>query len=137
MFEYIFGILKEKQPQKAVIDTQGIGYKILIPLNTYTKLPNIDSPTTLYISHIVREDSQTLYGFFEKKDRDLFETLLQVSGIGPKTGIGIIGHMDSEQLQQAIASSNISVLSKLPGIGKKTAERLVLEMKDKMKNFAS
>ncbi len=138
MFEYIKGILQEKQPQKAIIETNGIAYKILIPLSTYAKLPEVNSPLTLYLSHIVREDSQTLYGFYEKSERDLFETLITVSGIGPKTALGMIGHMSLENLQQAIASSNIQMLSKLPGIGKKTAERLILEMKDKIRsNFST
>ena len=85
----------------------------------------------LYLSQVVREDAHTLYGFLLKEERDLFEVLLSISGIGPKTAAGIIGHMDTGSFQRAIAAADIRLLSKMPGIGKKTAERLVIEMRDK------
>jgi len=88
---------------------------------------------TLYLSQVIREDAHTLYAFDQKEERDLFEILLSISGIGPKTAAGIIGHMEVSTFQRAIASSDIRLLSKMPGIGKKTAERLVIEMRDKFK----
>jgi holliday junction DNA helicase RuvA len=119
MYESIKGILKEKEPLKAVVESYGIGYRLTIPLNTFTRLPAVESNVQLFLSQVVREDSNTLYAF---------------SGIGPKTAVGIIGHMDMQTFHNAILSADTRILSKLPGIGKKTAERLVLEMRDKVKN---
>lgn len=133
MFDFIKGILKDKEPLKAVVEAGGIGYRLTIPLNTFTRLPAHEAPVTLHLSQVVREDSNTLYAFAEKQERDLFEVLITLSGIGPKTAIGIIGHMDMHTFQNAILSADTRILSKLPGIGKKTAERLVLEMRDKLK----
>jgi len=118
------------------VETAGIGYRLTIPLNTYTKLPALKSPVELYLSHIVREDSEALYAFASKEERDLFEVLLTISGIGPKTAVAIIGHIDISSFQRAIAASDTRLLSKIPGIGKKTAERLVIEMRDKFKTYA-
>ncbi|MDE3045342.1 MAG: Holliday junction branch migration protein RuvA [Verrucomicrobiota bacterium] len=136
MFEFIKGTLIEKTPIKAIVEAAGIGYRLSIPLNTYTRLPAPKSPVELYLSHIVREDSEALYAFATQEERDLFETLLTISGIGPKTGIAIIGHIDISSFQRAIAASDTRLLSKIPGIGKKTAERLVIEMRDKFKTYA-
>ncbi len=102
-------------------------------MSTYTRLPDSESEVCLYLSQVIREDAHTLYAFLVKEERDLFEVLLSISGIGPKTAVGIIGHMDVSSFQRAIASADIRLLSKMPGIGKKTAERLVIEMRDKFK----
>ncbi len=134
MYESIKGILKEKEPLKAIVEASGISYRLAIPLNTFSRLPTLDSPVSLYLSQVIREDSHTLYAFLEKPERDLFEVLITISGIGPKTAVGIIGHMDMQTFQSAILNADTRLLSKLPGIGKKTAERLVLEMRDKIKN---
>ena len=136
MYEFIQGTLIEKEPLKAVVEAGGIGYRLKIPLTTYTKLPAAKSKVTLYLSHIVREDDEALCAFATKEERDLFELLLTVSGIGPKTGLAIIGHIDIASFQRAIAASDIRLLSKIPGIGKKSAERLVIEMRDKFKTFS-
>jgi holliday junction DNA helicase RuvA len=133
MYESISGILKSKDPQRAIVEAAGIGYRLAIPLSTYTALPHLESPVQLYLSQVVREDSNTLYAFAHREDRDLFETLTTISGIGPKTAISIIGHMNTTALQRAVAAADTVLLSKLPGIGKKTAERLVIEMRDKFK----
>ena len=133
MYEAIQGILKAKEPMKAIVETGGIAYRLIIPLNTYTHLPTLDSPIRLFLSQVVREDAHMLYGFISKEDRDLFEVLIGLTGIGPKTAVAIIGHMEMEALQRAIAAADIRILSKIPGIGKKTAERLVIEMRDKFK----
>jgi Holliday junction DNA helicase RuvA len=134
MYEAIRGILKDKDPAKAVVEAGGISYRLTIPLSTYTNLPLIESPVYLFLSEVVREDAHTLYAFLEKEERDLFEILIALSGIGPKTAVAIIGHIDICSFQQAIAAADVRLLSKIPGIGKKTAERLVIEMKDKIKN---
>jgi holliday junction DNA helicase RuvA len=136
MYEYIKGKLIEKDPTHAVIEANGIAYRVLIPLSTYSALPIQETNLLLYTSFQVKEDSQALYGFSQKHERDLFETLITISGIGPKTGLALIGHLDFSTLQLAVANSNTNLLSKVPGIGKKTAERLVIEMRDKFKKIA-
>jgi holliday junction DNA helicase RuvA len=132
MYEYIKGLLINKDPMRAIVEAGGIGYRITIPLSTYTQLPALQAIIELHLSHVVREDAELLYGFISKEARDLFELLLTVSGIGPKIGIAIIGHIDIGSFHSAIAGSNLNLLSKIPGIGKKTAERLVIEMRDKL-----
>jgi Holliday junction DNA helicase RuvA len=133
MYESIKGILIDKTPQKAVVEAGGIGYRLAIPLNTYTRLPESDKIVQLFLSQVIREDSNTLYAFYQKEERDLFETLITLSGIGPKTALAIIGHLEIAAFQRAIHSADVQLLSKIPGIGKKTAERLVIEMRDKFK----
>ena len=133
MYESIVGILKEKEPLKAIVETGGIGYRLSIPLNCYTHLPPLNNSVHFFLSQIVREDAHTLYAFLHKEERDLFEVLIHISGIGPKTALAIVGHMELEALYRAISASDIRLLSKIPGIGKKTAERLVIEMRDKLK----
>jgi Holliday junction DNA helicase RuvA len=133
MYEFIRGTLQEKEPLRAIVETQGIAYRLAIPLSTYSRLPPIQTPVLLYLSHVVREDAHTLFAFFTKEDRNLFETLIAISGIGPKTAQAIIGHIDLTTFERAIHAADTRLLSKIPGIGKKTAERLVIEMKDKFK----
>ncbi len=133
MYEAIKGSLKEKEPLKAIVEAGGISYRLTIPLNTYTRLGPLESSVHLFLSQVVREDSHTLYAFLAKEERDLFEILIGLSGIGPKTAVAIIGHMEIGPFQRAIAAADIRILSKIPGIGKKTAERLVVEMRDKIK----
>ena len=133
MYESIKGILKEKDPLRAIVETNGIGYRLAIPLSTYTQLPALEAAVHLHLSQVIREDAHTLYAFIAKEERDLFEMLITLSGIGPKTGLAIIGHMEIGAFQRAIAAADVRLLSKIPGIGKKTAERLVIEMRDKLK----
>ncbi len=132
MFESIKGQLIDKTPSKAVVEAGGIGYRLTIPFSTYSRLP-ASGPVLLFLSQVVREDSNTLYAFLEKEERDLFEMLITLSGIGPKTALSIIGHLEISAFQRAIAAADVRLLSKIPGIGKKTAERLVIEMRDKIK----
>ena len=133
MYDYIKGKLAFISPTKITIEINGIGYIIHIPLSTYCDLPQLNNSITCFTSLIVKEDSHTLYGFIIKQERDLFESVITVSGIGPKTGLALIGHLDINNFKNAISSSDIKLISKVPGIGKKTAERLVIEMRDKIK----
>lgn len=135
MFESMTGTLKDKEPLRAIVEVSGICYRLSIPLNTFTRLPAVNSPTHLFLSQVIREDAHTLYAFIEKDERDFFEVLITISGIGPKTAIAIIGHIEMNSLHNAILSADIRILSKIPGIGKKTAERLVIELRDKLKNM--
>jgi Holliday junction DNA helicase RuvA len=132
MFEYIKGTLTQASPVKVTLETHGVGYLLFIPLNNYAKLPNIGSPLTLYVSSVIREDSHRNYGFLTLDQRDLFEGLIEVSGIGPRTALALLGHMEINDLQFAIAQGNVTAICKIPGIGKKTAERLVIELRDKV-----
>ncbi len=132
MMEYIKGTLTSSSPAKTIIETGGIGYKIHIPLSNYSKLPKIGDPLCLFISTVIREDSHKSYGFLTADERDLFETLIEVSGIGPKTALSLLGHLEALDLQIAISRSDITSICKVPGIGKKTAERLIVEMRDKI-----
>ena len=135
MYDFIKGTLVESNLTKAVIDVNGIGYKLFIPISTFQEMPNIGNDICLYVSFVVREDAQILFGFLRKEERDLFEMITTVSGIGPKTGISLIGHLEYQNLITAISHADIKLISKVPGIGKKTAERLVIEMRDKLKLF--
>lgn len=133
MFESITGILKEKNPIKAVVETHGIAYRLLIPLCTYQRLPSPNTSVLLYLTQVVREDAHILYAFHGKEERDLFELLITLSGVGPKTALSLISHVEVGAFQHAIACADSRLLSKIPGIGKKTAERLIIEMRDKFK----
>lgn len=132
MYSFIRGELKESHPTHAVIEANGVGYKILIPLNVFSELPQVGLECLLHVSYVVREFSHALYGFTLAFERDLFETLQNVTGIGPKMALSLIGHLGKEALATAVHGENISALCKVPGIGKKTAERLVIELRDKV-----
>ncbi len=133
MFEFFKGKLQEKGPNHIVLEVNGIGYKIFIPLNVHVLLPEISKEIFLYTTFVVREEAQTLYGFLKKEEKALFELLLTVSGIGPKSALALLGHLDLATFQQALQTHNIAWIAKTPGIGKKTAERLIIELKDKVK----
>lgn len=133
MIVYIEGILREATPLQAVIDCGGLGYLVHIPVTTAEKLPKIGQKTLLHTVAIYREDSQSLYGFASKDERDLFLLLTEkVSGIGPKSAISILSKLSLQVLSDAIGRNDIALLSKCPGIGKKTAERICVELKDKL-----
>ena len=132
MYEYIKGKLIEVDTQKVIIDVNGVGYKIIVPASLYSDLLNKEN-ISLYTSYIVKEDSQTLYGFLNKLQRAVFELLISVSGVGAKTAILLLDHLDIDNLHSAITNSDIRLISKVPGIGKKTSERLIVELKDKFK----
>lgn len=131
MIHFIRGILVDSTPGTAILETAGIGYKVHIPASTYSKLAQHGEETVLHTSLVVREVSQTLYGFFYAEERDLFEALITVSGIGPKIALALIGHLSVNQMHAAIGDQDITLISKVPGIGKKTAQRLVIELRDK------
>lgn len=133
MIVTIAGVLKEVNPLLVVIDIQGLGYAVNIPLTTMEKLPPPGSEVKLFTLVVYREDSQTLYGFYSKEDRELFRLLVEkVSGIGPRIALTIMSKLSVTMLKNAIAASDVALLAKCPGIGKKTAERLVIELRDKI-----
>lgn len=136
MYLYLKGILTVSSPHAVTVEVHGIGYGISIPSHVYQALPQVGSSLLLYTSFVLREFSQTLYGFLSPQERDLFEIVMQVSGIGPKTALSVIGHLSGEELRQAVLEEEIPLLCKVPGIGRKTAERLALELKDKLSQRA-
>lgn len=137
MFAYIKGILALATSQEAIVEANGIGYLINIPVSTLGHMPEIGGKVTLHTSLVIREQSQTLYGFLTVEDKELFEVLLGISGVGPKTALSLIGHLTTHDFAKAIAESDIHTICKVPGIGKKTAERLLLEVRDKLPAFSS
>ena len=130
MYEYIRGPLVALYPSKAVVEVHGIGFALEIPMNT-PPLP-IGTETLFYTVHIVREDSQRLFGFHTLSQKELFISCSDISGIGPKTALSIVGHIDADTLREAILTHSTTLLCKIPGVGKKMAERLILEMKDRL-----
>lgn len=133
MIARIKGIVLESTPLMVVLEAAGLGYEVHIPVTTAEKIPAIGKECSLFIHSVYREESATLYGFATRDDRDFYRLLIEkVSGIGPKIGISMLSRMSTELLRAAIASSDVALLSKCPGIGKKTAERLVIELKDKV-----
>jgi Holliday junction DNA helicase RuvA len=127
------GLLVESSPLRAVVEAYGLGYEVNIPLTTAERLPPPGQRVKLYTVAVYREDAQTLYGFAAREDRDFFQQLVEkVSGIGPKTALNLLSRLSADTLKSAIAQSNVALLSKCPGIGKKTAERLVVELRDKV-----
>ncbi len=132
MLDYMKGTLITATPDSATLEVDSIGYRFFIPLSTYTRLPAVGSTLTLYIAEVFREDSHRSYGFLTQEERNLFEKLSTVSGVGPKTALALIGHLEGPMLQAALVSNDSALLSKVPGIGKKTAERLILELRDKI-----
>ncbi|MBI2742790.1 MAG: Holliday junction branch migration protein RuvA [Chlamydiales bacterium] len=136
MLEYVRGKLTGSTLEKATVEVGGLGYRFYIPFSTYAKLPPQGQEVLLYVTTIIREDSQRRFGFLSMGERDLFEEFNQISGIGPKTSLSLVGHMDIADLQLAVSQKNATALCKIPGIGKKTAERLVVELKDRLKKLS-
>ncbi len=132
MIARLQGKLLEKNPPQIIVDCHGVGYEVDVPMSTFYNLPDVDSEVVLHIQHIVREDAQLLYGFLTKNEKSLFCQVLKVSGIGPRTALSMLSSMSPAELSSAICNEEVALLTKVPGIGKKTAERIVLELKDKV-----
>jgi Holliday junction DNA helicase RuvA len=132
MIGRLTGLIIEKQPPHIVLDVNGVGYEVDVPMSTFYVLPHLSEKTTLFTHLVVREDAQLLYGFASKDERNSFRTLIKVSGIGAKIALAILSGMTSDELASAVAAEDIQRLSTVPGIGKKTAERLLLELKGKL-----
>ena len=133
MITFLQGKLVEALPTQVVVDVSGVGYEALIPLSSFDKLPAPGQPVKLLTQLIVREDAHTLYGFMSAAERDLFRLLINsVSGIGPKTALNILSGMNVVTFRGAVAGSDVKALSQISGVGKKTAERIVVELRDKI-----
>ncbi|MEO6117875.1 MAG: Holliday junction branch migration protein RuvA [Methylotenera sp.] len=131
MIARLNGILIEKTPPQVVIDCNGVGYEVEVPMSTFYNLPELGVKIQLLIHFVVREDAQLLYGFGSEQEKSTFRQLLKVNGIGAKSALSILSGLSIEELVQAVAMQETAMLTRVPGVGKKTAERLLLELKDK------
>lgn len=132
MIGHLRGTLLDKKPTEALIDVQGVGYEVLISMTTYCQLPELQQAVSLYTHLLVREDAHSLVAFDDPQERDVFRALIKISGVGPKLALAILSSIRLEEFAQAILQQDITRLSKIPGIGKKTAERLLIELRDKL-----
>lgn len=135
MIGRIRGVLVDKKPPEIQIDVAGICYEVQVPMSTLYQLPELGKEITLHTHFVVREDAQLLYGFFEEKDKSMFRSLIKINGVGPKMALGILSSMEANELVRAVRSNDIDAMVKMPGIGKKTAERLLIEMRDRLKGW--
>ena len=132
MIGHLRGRLLEKRPNHVLLDVQGVGYAVNIPVSTYYQLPDPPAETRLYIHTYVREDALALYGFLTEAEKGVFEKLMSVSGIGPKLAVSILSGLELPDLVAAIRQGDLVKLTHIPGVGRKTAERVVLELRDKL-----
>ncbi|WP_372927414.1 Holliday junction branch migration protein RuvA [Marinobacter sp.] len=132
MIGRIRGILIEKSPAQALVECDGLGYEVDIPFTTFFNLPEPGEELVLHTHFVVREDAQSLFGFSSRLDRDLFRLLIKVNGVGPRLAVGILSGLDANQFIRCVEARDANALVKLPGVGKKTAERLLIEMTDRI-----
>lgn len=132
MIGRLTGILAEKQPPQLLIDVNGVGYEVEASMNTFYKLPPLGESTTLYTHMVVREDAQLLFGFSDEHERVLFRNLIKTNGVGPKLALAILSGVNPEEFIRCLHNEDSATLVRIPGVGKKTAERLIVEMKDKL-----
>ena len=132
MIARLAGILLERRPPNLLLDIGGVGYEVEAPMSVFDKLPETGQPCTLLIHQVIREDAHLLFGFVNTSDRELFRTLLKISGVGPKVALAILSSVSATDFALMVESGDSQALTRLPGIGKKTAERLMLEMKSRL-----
>jgi holliday junction DNA helicase RuvA len=132
MIGKLTGLLAEKNPPEILIDCNGVGYEVQVPMSTFYNLPALGEKISLHTQFVVREDAQILYGFATSSERSAFRLLVKISGVGPRTALSVLSGMSVEELSQAVTLQEMGRIIKVPGIGKKTAERLLLELKGKM-----
>lgn len=131
------GILIEKQPPEILLDVNGVGYELLLPMTSFYELPDTGASVCVFTHMVVREDAHLLFGFMQKRDRTLFRELIKTNGVGPKLALAILSAMSVDEFSYAIEREELSKLVKIPGVGKKTAERLLVELKGKFKDAKS
>jgi len=132
MIGLLRGQVRRKQPPFLLLDVNGVGYEIEAPMSTFYVLPSDDTPVTLHTHLAIRDDAHVLYGFAEERDRALFRALLKVSGVGGKVALAILSGMTADEFTLTVQAGDVAALTRLPGIGKKTAERLIVEMRDRL-----
>ncbi|AVD82044.1 Holliday junction branch migration protein RuvA [Pseudomonas sp. SWI6] len=127
------GTLAEKQPPHLIIDVNGVGYELEVPMTTLYRLPKVGESVTVHTHLVVREDAHLLYGFHEKRERELFRELIRLNGVGPKLALALMSGLEVDELVRCVQAQDASTLVRVPGVGKKTAERLLVELKDRFK----
>jgi len=132
MIALINGLLIRKATSSVIIDANGVGYRVFVPLTTFYNLPETNQPVTLHVHTHVRPDAISLFGFVTGREKDVFELMLSVSGIGPRLAMNILSGISAEDLMKAVSDGNLNRLVSIPGVGRKTAERMILELKEKM-----
>ncbi|HEY1576308.1 MAG TPA: Holliday junction branch migration protein RuvA [Terracidiphilus sp.] len=137
MIAHLRGKLIHKEPGQAIVEAGGVGYDVVISVPTFTSLPSVGAETSLHIHTQVSEDQIALFGFLDREEKRLFERLITVNGVGPKLAIKILSGLSAERTVQAIRAQDHAQLTRIPGVGKKLAERLVVELKDKLEDFAA
>ena len=135
MIGHLRGILLEKSPPEILLEVNGIGYEVLLPMTSFYYLPEVNMEASIYTHLVVREDAHLLFGFYHKQDRTLFRELIKTNGVGPKLALAILSAMSVSEFSYAIEREELSKLVKIPGVGKKTAERLIVELKGKFKAY--
>ncbi len=135
MIGQLRGLIVSKQPPELMMEVNNVGYELQASMNTFYNLPEIGQEVLLYTHVVIREDSHTLYGFHEKRERSLFRSLIKVNGVGPKMALAILSSMDPDGFVSCITNSDITNLTRIPGVGKKTAERLTIEMRDRLNDW--
>lgn len=136
MIGYLSGKIKSSKPTRLLLDVNGVGYVVNISINTFEKITNKEA-VSLFVHTHVKEDSISLYGFYNESEKEMFEHLISVNGIGPKLALGVLSGITTEDLKEAIEEGNVSRIVSVPGIGRKTAERLVLELKTKVRDVVA
>jgi Holliday junction DNA helicase RuvA len=129
------GTLIEKQAPYLLLDVNGVAYEVQAPMTTFYRLPATGQEVTLHTHLSISENLHQLFGFFDQRDRSLFRTLIKVNGVGPKLAIGVLSGMEADEIARCVKDNNVKALTKVPGVGQKTAERLVIELKDRLKNW--
>ena len=137
MIGFLRGIIVNKQPPILILDVNGVGYEIHAPMSTFYHLPDLLQSVSLLTHLIVREDAHLLYGFYQSEERDLFRALIKVNGVGPKLALSILSGISIQEFVQCVQDNDVSRLVLIPGIGKKTAERLIIETRDTLANWTS
>ncbi len=132
MIAYLRGKIFEKHPNLVVVDVGGVGYALTIPVSTFSRLPVVGDETSLHVHTHVREDALALFGFLTKAERELFEKLISVNGVGPKLAVTVLSGLATDVLLTAIRSADVKTLTKIPGVGRKTGERIILELREKL-----
>ncbi|MDD9889327.1 MAG: Holliday junction branch migration protein RuvA [Gammaproteobacteria bacterium] len=132
MIGRIRGKLVEKNPPEILVDVGGITYELQVPMSTLYQLPEIGQELVLHTHFVVREDAQLLYGFYDSKDKAMFRALIRVNGVGPKMALGILSGMEADEFVRTVRNNDVTAMVNMPGIGKKTAERLIVEMRDRL-----
>ncbi len=135
MIGRLSGMLVEKNSPEILIECAGVGYEVTMPMTSIYALPELEQQATIYTHFVVREDAQLLYGFANKVERKLFRLLIKVNGVGPKLALAILSNMSADQFVSCVRHDDISAIVKIPGVGKKTAERLLIEMRDRLKDW--